>query len=97
MWLKRLRPLAIALSLVLVLGACGGDDGGGFDQATRDAYLEGCLEDGNDAFCGCTLDEFEKLYDQDEFERLALELSNPDELPEEFVQVIFDCLGELEE
>ena len=73
--------------------------GGGerFDEFTRSAYLEGCREDGNDAFCECTLEEFETLYNQDEFERLALELDDPSQLPDEFTSVIFGCLDEFDD
>ncbi|NQV07282.1 hypothetical protein HQ535_12095 [bacterium] len=97
MWGNRLRGLALAISMVLVLGACGDDDAGsGFDSTSRNAYMTGCLEDGNEAFCSCTLDEFEQRYSQDEFEALALELSNPDEAPEAFVEVILMCISELD-
>ena len=97
---RKMRGLALAISMVLALGACGDDDGGsssGFDSEARDAYMQGCLEDGNEAFCQCTLDEFEKRFSQDEFERLALQLNDPNDAPEEFVEVIFECIGELEE
>ncbi len=98
-WMRKLRVLVPLLALVLVLGACGDDDDGGstgFSDSTREAYLEGCLEDGNEAFCNCTLDEFEKIYSEDEFEDLALQLGSPDEAPEEFVDVILTCLDQLD-
>jgi hypothetical protein len=99
-WMRKLRVLVPLLALVLVLGGCGDDDddGGtsGFSDSVRSAYLEGCLEDGNEAFCNCTLDEFEKIYTEDEFEDLATQLGSPDEAPEEFVEVILSCLDQLD-
>jgi hypothetical protein len=96
MWIRRLRPLAIALSLVLVLGACGGGDDG-FDQETRDRYMAGCMEQGNEAFCSCTLGEFEGRFTLAEFQALEDQLSNPDEAPQAFVDAVFECIELLSE
>ncbi len=43
----------------------------GFPQAIVDAYMEGCTESGDPAFCRCTIEEFERRLTLDEF--LALE------------------------
>jgi hypothetical protein len=96
----KLRALVTLLALALVAGACGDDDGGGsgFSSETRDAYMQGCVEDGNEAFCDCTLDELEKVFTEDEFEDFALNAaaSGLEEPPEEFMTAITNCLDELD-
>ena len=95
----KLRALVMLLALALVAGACGDDDGGsGFSSETRDAYMSGCVEDGNEAFCDCTLDELEKVFTEEEFEDFALNAaaSGLEEPPEEFMEAITNCIGELD-
>ena len=90
----KMRRLVVALlSLAMLATACGDDDsGGGFSNATRNAYLQGCEVEGNEAFCECTIDEFEERFTEDEFIAFAIEAS--EEPPEEFVEVVLACLSE---
>jgi hypothetical protein len=98
--MKKLRVLALAVAMALAITACGDDDGSGgddgFSDEVRSAYMEGCLQDGNQAFCDCTLDEFESRFSEDEFEAIALNFDATAEPPEEFFEVITACLSELE-
>lgn len=92
----RLAALGLTMLLIASAAACGGDDGdGGYSDSVRSGYMEGCLEGGNQAFCDCTLREFEENYSQEEFERLALGFTDSADPPEEFLEVIATCVGEL--
>lgn len=97
----KLRTFAVLLAVALVAGACGDDDDGsdsGFSSATRDAYMTGCVEEGNEAFCECTLDELEKVFSEEEFLAFTLDAAGSDlqEPPEEFMTAITACLDQLE-
>lgn len=96
----KLRPLVMLLALALVAGACGDDDGGGdgFSSETRDAYMSGCVEDGNEEFCECTLDELEKVFSESEFEEFALDAAAAgiEEPPEEFMTAITNCIDKID-
>jgi hypothetical protein len=82
------------LALVLLAVACGGDDADdGFSKETRDAYLSGCVEGGNEDFCNCTLDELEEIYTESEFLSFVLDATEAEleEPPEEFAAAIDAC------
>ena len=94
--MKIRKLLAIVFAVALVAVACGDDDSGGsYSSEIRDAYLEGCESEaptGN--FCECTINEIEKKFSEEEFIRFAIEAT--EEPPEEFIEIAFACLGELE-
>lgn len=100
--MKIRKIIAIVFALALVVGACGDDDGGNggdgggqYSQQIRDSYLQGCESSspgGN--FCECSLEEIEKRFTEEEFIRFAIEAT--EEPPEEFLEVAFACLGELD-
>jgi hypothetical protein len=96
----RLRGVVILLVVVLTAAACGDDDGdGGFSQENRDAFLSGCVADGTEAFCECTLDELEKVYTNEEFEEIALDAAAADmtDPPEEFLEAVLVCIDQMGE
>ena len=96
---KLLRVLTLLLAISLVAAACGGDDSGdGFSSSTRDAYLSGCVEDGNEEFCDCTLEELEKVFTESEFEDFALNAaaSGLEEPPAEFMNAILACADKID-
>lgn len=87
------KSLVAALALTLVVTGCGGgDQEDGFSPAIRDAYMQGCTTDQNEAFCSCTVDELEKRFTQAEFVRYAIEASETPPDPEVFVEVAMACL-----
>jgi hypothetical protein len=92
----RLGTLPVALLAVVVLAACGDDDGTGdrYSDEIRNAYLEGCTTSQNQAFCECTLTELEKRFTQDEFIAFAIEAS--EEPPDDFVDITLACLSEVD-
>jgi hypothetical protein len=95
MRIRRIAALVFAFALVFV--ACGddGDGGGGFSSEIRDSYLAGCeSESPGGNFCECTFDEIEKRFSEEEFIRFAIEAT--EEPPEEFLEIAFACLGELD-
>lgn len=94
--MKIRKIVALVFAFTLVFAACGDDDGGGgFDSEIRNSYLAGCeSESPGGNFCQCTLDEIEKRFSQEEFIRFAIEAT--EEPPEEFLEVAFACLGELD-
>lgn len=98
--LRRLRWVLVALSLVLVLGACGDDDDGGatrYSDEIRDSYLAGCTVDAPEAVCECTIEEFEKRFTEEEFIAFAVENQDATEVPEEVFEIIVACADQLEE
>ncbi len=88
--------LIAILATVTLLAACGDDDGAGarYSPEVRNAYLEGCGGEQNQAFCECTLTELEKRFTQEEFIAFAIEAS--EEPPEEFVEITLACLSEVD-
>lgn len=94
--MKFRKLIAVVFAFALIAVACGDDDGGGsFSSEIRDAYLQGCeAEAPAGGFCECTLNEIEKSFSEEEFIRFAIEAT--EEPPEEFLEIAFACLGELE-
>jgi len=91
--MKIRKAIAIVFAFALIAVACGDDDGGdGFSSEIRDSYLEGCETEQNAAFCECTFDEIAKTFSEEEFIRFAIEAT--EEAPEEFLDIVFACLGE---
>ena len=90
------KVIAIIFAFALIAVACGDDDGGGgFSSEIRDAYLEGCESEAPAGdFCECTINEIEKQFTEEEFIRFAIEAT--EEPPEQFLEIAFACLGELE-
>lgn len=88
--------IALVFAFALVLVACGDDGGdGGFSSEVRDSYLAGCeAESPGGEFCECTFNEIEERFTEEEFIRFAIE--STEEPPEEFLEVAFACLGELD-
>jgi len=73
-------------------GDTGSQAGEGFSEATRSLYLEGCNDGTNAEFCECTIDEFEKVYTEEEFIALALQTTGEADLPQEFIDIALSCL-----
>ncbi len=94
--MKIRKLVAIVFAFALIAVACGDDDGGGrYSSEIRDAYLQGCEAEAPDSdFCECTINEIEKKFSEEEFIRFAIEAT--EEPPEEFIEIAFACLGELE-
>ena len=92
----RLRTFVVTLVVVLALGACGDDDGTGgrYSDDLRSLYMERCTPSQGEAFCQCTLTEYEKRFTQDEFIAFAVEAS--EEPPAEVVDITLACLSEID-
>lgn len=100
--MKIRKIIAIVFALALVVTACGDDDGGNggdsgdrYSAEIRDGYLQGCESSspgGN--FCECSLEEIEKRFTEEEF--IAFAVQATEEPPEEFLEVAFVCLEELD-
>jgi hypothetical protein len=90
----RLRIALVALlAVATIAAACGDDDDtGGYSDAIRDSYMQGCTGSQNEAFCECTLNELEKRYTQEEFIRFAIEASETP--PDDLVDISLACIGE---
>lgn len=91
--------IAIVFAFALITVACGDDDGGTpggqYSSDIRDSYLAGCeAESPGGNFCECTIQEIEKRFTQEEFIKFAIEAT--EEPPEEFLEIAFACLGELD-
>lgn len=95
--MKLRKIIALVFAFALIAVACGDDggDSGRFSNEARTSYLQGCESSspgGN--FCECTLTEIEKRFTEEEFIAFAVEAT--EEPPEEFLEIAFACLGELD-
>jgi predicted metalloprotease len=91
------RAVAVVAVSAIIASAC--TDGAGttttagamspYPAAIVDAYLEGCTEEADQAFCACTIEEFQRRLALDEF--LALEGDGIEEHPVA-AEVIRFCL-----
>ena len=91
------KVIAIVFAFALIAAACGDDDGGGgrFSSEIRDSYLAGCeAESPGGNFCECTMQEIEKRFSEEEFIAFAIEAT--EDAPEEFIEIAFACLDELD-
>ena len=91
------RVLTVLTATIVISAACGGGDDGRYSPEVRSAYLEGCMQDGNQAFCECTLVELEKEFTEEEFINLSLGVAGDDEPPTDFVTIAMACIGEFGE
>ncbi len=91
-----LRTAVIAVVTVAMIAvACGDDDtNDGYSEDIRNAYMDGCTDTQNVAFCECTLNELEERYTQEEFFRFAIEAS--DQPPQDLIEISLACIGEAE-
>lgn len=90
------RVLTVLTATIVISAACGGDDGK-FSPEVREAYLAGCMQDGNEAFCECTLVELEKEFTEEEFVNFSVGVANDEEPPVDFVTIAMACIGEFGE
>ena len=88
------RVLTALTATIVISAACGGDDGGRYSPEVRSAYLEGCMQEGNRAFCECTLVELEKTFTEEEFINFSLGAASEEEPPADFVTIAIACIGE---
>ena len=91
------KVIAIVFAFAIIAVACGDDDGGGgrFSSEIRDSYLAGCeAESPGGNFCECTMQEIEKRFSEEEFIAFAIEAT--EDAPEEFIEIAFACLDELD-
>jgi hypothetical protein len=89
-----IRRLVVAVvTTALIATACGDDDTDNrYDAQVRDLYLEGCTEEGDPAFCECTLREIESRYTQEEFVRHSVDAAAGYDTPIDFVEIAMACL-----
>jgi hypothetical protein len=88
------RRIAIALvSTVLVLPACGSDDGE-FSEDFRASFMESCTEGQSESFCVCYLDELQERFTQEQIFRVVIE--GGEEPPPEFFEAALACAAELD-
>jgi len=94
--MKLRKIIAIVFAFALIAVACGDDGGDGtFSSGIRDSYLAGCEAEGPGGnFCECTMQEIEKNFSEEEFIKFAIEAT--EEPPEEFLEIAFACIGELD-
>ena len=97
----RLRPVAIILfGIIVVLVACGDEGPDDYDDATREAFMEGCVEDDADPdlvdVCECT---YETAVEELPFERFrAVERrlqEGQTEMPDDVSEIILGCIREV--
>jgi hypothetical protein len=90
--------LTLLLALILALGlACS--DGGPeeYSEATRQAFMEGCVEDDSDAdlveVCECTYDTAAAELPYERFHSMERRLQQgATDIPDEISEIILDCI-----
>jgi hypothetical protein len=97
-----LRRLGLLLTTALVLlTACGGDDSPGeYTDATREAFMAGCVEDDSDRdlreVCECTYERAVEELPFEEFEEAEQRLASGEtDVPDAFADLILDCIREV--
>lgn len=64
-------------------------------QVFKDAYVEGCTEDGNATFtqCSCSYDKMLEFYGEDGFLKMAANYVEDEELPAGAIKAILPCFA----
>ena len=83
-----------------MLAACGDDGRDDYDDATREAFMEACIEDDTDPdlidVCECT---YETVVEELPFERYrTIErrlAEGQSDLPDDYSQIVVDCIREV--
>lgn len=97
---RRLRPLAVIVSCLFALVACGDDSPGEYTDATREAFMTGCVEDGDDPdlveVCECTYERAVEEVPFDQFESIEQRLARGEsDVPDTIATLIVDCIREV--
>jgi hypothetical protein len=84
----------------LLGAACGDDSPGEYTDATREAFMTGCVEDDADPdlveVCECTYEQAVEDIPFDEFEAIEQRLGRGQtEVPERISEIILDCIREV--
>jgi hypothetical protein len=97
----RSRLAVVVLVVVcLVAAGCGDDSPGDYDDATREAFMSGCVEDDTNAdlveVCECTYDTaVEELpFEQFKAAEQRLQEGSP-EVADEISEIILDCIRQV--
>jgi hypothetical protein len=97
---RLLRPLGLLLVSVLALAACGDDSPGEYTDATREAFMAGCVEDSDDPdlveVCECTYERALEDIPFDQFESMEQRLARGQtDVPDSIAAIIVDCIREV--
>jgi hypothetical protein len=84
-------------ALALLGGACGDDSPGEYTDATREAFMSGCVEDDSDPdlveVCECTYDTAVERLPFERFEAVEQRLQRGQtEVPDDISDIIIDCI-----
>jgi hypothetical protein len=97
----RLRHLAIIVfGLVVVLAACSDEGPDGYDDATRDAFMEGCIEDDASEdlidVCECTYETAVEELPFERFRTVERRLQEGQtEIPDDVSEIILGCIRQV--
>lgn len=97
---SRLTVTAAFLLLVALLAGCGDDGPSDYSDATRDAFMAGCLEDNTDPdladVCECTYDTAvdELPFEQFQAAERRLQQGSTD-IPDEISEIIIECIRQV--
>jgi hypothetical protein len=86
----------VAAVLVLMLGACGGDDG--YPQEVIDNFMESCTAQSGatQSYCECTIDELQNTMSFEDFQDAEATITSGDEdLPPALQDAVDACVDEL--
>jgi hypothetical protein len=97
---SRLRPLGLMIVCLLGAAACGDDSPGEYTDATREAFMTGCVEKDSDPdlvdVCACTYDRAVEEIPFDQFESMEQRLSRGQtDVPDALAAIIIDCIREV--
>ena len=87
----------LAVTVLLLLTACGGGDGNDYSSQVRENFLNACAttSGGQDEACECMLDEIEERLTEEEFleieQQVVAEETTFEEVPE-FQEATDACL-----
>ena len=99
--MRLLHRLGLLCVAVLLFGAaCGDDSPGDYTDATREAFMTGCVEDDSDPdlveVCECTYDTLEADVPFEEFESIEQRLGRGQtDVPDLVAEIILDCIREV--
>jgi hypothetical protein len=82
---------ALALVLIAVAAACGGNDAHTYPDEIVQNFMNSCTQKGSKASCECAIDHIQKKFTLDEFKAIEARMANKGEVPTEMMNAIADC------
>ena len=90
------RIAAVASAVLLVLGACGGDDG--YPPEVVDNFMESCTTQvgASRSYCRCAIDRLQESMPYEDFQAAEAQINaGSEDLPQELQDAVDSCVDEL--